>query len=316
MILQGVSIKQGGACTVSKHQTVSGCTVVIGGGEALIVHTAGTARSDNYGLSACDLDLLSFHVKQNRACCSTLLILDDLNGRGKVNYGDLTVLYLVTKHAHDLGTRVVLAGVHTLAGGTAAVGGYHGAVSLFVKHNAEVIEPLNADGRVVYQLLNKLGHVLEVTAAHNVKVVLCRAVVGLVSCLDTALCHHGVCITVTELGHDHHVCAVLVCHDSCSRAGAATTDNQHVNVVINLAKVNILGVHTGIALQNLCKLKRNLFTLVGADCKLSKLRCNIVGVVLHLDLNLFLSRHTAGMNTCFYVCKALSTRCLHLFDGF
>ena len=60
VILQGVLLTQRSANTISQNQTVCGCTVVVGSREALVVHSACTAGSNDNNLCLCDQDLAGF----------------------------------------------------------------------------------------------------------------------------------------------------------------------------------------------------------------------------------------------------------------
>ena len=57
VILQGVLLTQRSTHTISQYQTVCGCTVVVGSREALIVHSACTAGSNDNNLCLGDQDL-------------------------------------------------------------------------------------------------------------------------------------------------------------------------------------------------------------------------------------------------------------------
>ena len=315
VVLKCVSVKERCTCSVSQYKSVCGCAVVVGCGEALIVHSSRAACCDDNSLSSCDKELLSLHIHKNRTCSLTVLVLDDLDRGCEINNGDLSVLNLVTENSHDLCARVVLTSVHTLSGCTAAVGGYHCSVSFLIEHNAQVVEPLDTYGSVVNQLINELGNILEVTAAHNVEVVLRGAIVRLIGRLDTALCHHCVSVAVTELCNDHYVCAVLMSHNSRSRACSATADYEHVNIVVDLCKVDICGLNSGVRLKYLCKLERNALALIGADYELCELRLDMVGMIFKKHLILLLGSHSAGVVSCKDLLKTRFTSCFHLFDG-
>ena len=121
---------------VAKHQAVGGGAVVVGGGEALVVKPSRAAGGDDHHLGPGHQVLAGLHVLEHSARNLALVVQDQLDGGGKVHHCDAAVDHLVPQHAHDLSAGVVRAGVHTLSGGAAAVGGHHGAVWVFIEHNA------------------------------------------------------------------------------------------------------------------------------------------------------------------------------------
>ena len=133
VILESIGIKQRSAYAVGKHQTVGGRAVVVGGREALIVHSSCSAGCDDNGLGAGNHQLVRFHIHKHSSGGASVFVEYQLDGSGEIDHGDRAVLYLIAQHAHDLSTGIVLGSVHSLAGGSAAVGGYHCAVRCFVE---------------------------------------------------------------------------------------------------------------------------------------------------------------------------------------
>lgn len=68
---------------------------MIGGGEALIMHTSGAAGSDDHGFRTGKEQILGLHIQKNRAGCSSLLIKDKLNGGCEIRYFNAPVQHLV-----------------------------------------------------------------------------------------------------------------------------------------------------------------------------------------------------------------------------
>ena len=275
------------------------------------METSCAAGCDDNGLCLCYEVVLGLKVLENCACNLTLFVLDELDRCGELNYGDLSVEDLVADGSHDLRARVVLTSVHSLTGGSAAVGGYHITVCVLIEHNAEVVEPTDSVGSFHNETAKELGASGKVSAAESVEIVLNGGVVGLVCSLDTALCHHGVCVADTELGNDHYVCARLVSLDSSRAACAAAADYENVNVVIYLIKVDLLAEDTAVGVKKLTKLAGDLFALVGTNLDLNEAVLAVVGVVSLKKSGFFIGGHTSGLSshTCF-------ARCFKLLYGF
>ena len=235
------------------------------------MESACTACSDDNSLCTGNHDLLGLHIHKNSTGCLALIVENDLNCGCEINNGDLTVENLVTESLHYLSAGVVLTSVHSLSGCTAAVSCNHCAVGHLVELNAQLIEPLDSVGSVVNELVNQLMLALEVTAAVSVDIVDSRGVVGLVGSLNTAFSHHSVSVTDTELCNDHYVCAAIVSLDSCGRACSAAADNENVNIVLGIFKVDLCGIDTAVSLKESSKLVGNLFALVRTDLELLEL---------------------------------------------
>ena len=102
MILNGILIEQRRSCTITHYQTVCGCTVVVGGREALIVKSSCTACCNDNGLCLCNKDFLCFHIHEDCARSLAVFVLDKFNSCCVVNNGDSEIPNLVTKNTHDL----------------------------------------------------------------------------------------------------------------------------------------------------------------------------------------------------------------------
>ena len=190
------------------------------------------------------------------------------------------------------------------------MGGDHGAVLFLVEHNTEIVKPFDCARSVADKLLEKLGLIAEVTAAESVNIVDCRRIIRLVSRLDSALRHHGVGVADTKLGDDHRVCTGVKSFDRCRRACSAAADDENVNVIFRVRKVNILAENTACTFKKMTKLRRNLFPLIGADMKRLEACVFIVGMVFFKKRILFVGCHLAK----FHAESCLSC-CFNLFDG-
>ena len=129
--------------------------------------------------------------------------------------------------------------MHSLSGGTAAVGGDHISLCVLVKHNTQLVQPLNRVRGFHNQSSQQFRPCCKMSAAESIQIVLYRGVIFLVCCLDTALCHHGVGITDTQFCDDHNVCACLVSFDRSGRTCSAAADHQHVHVIIHFVQIYI-----------------------------------------------------------------------------
>ena len=75
-----------------------------------------------------------------------------------------------------------------------------------------VEQPLNGARRFLGQCLRQLGDVCEMATAEDVEIVVVgRILPPLCRRLNTTLSHHGVSITVTQLGCDSDLGALLLC---------------------------------------------------------------------------------------------------------
>ena len=205
---------------------------------------------------------------QHRARSVAVFIQDQLDSRGEVHHRDAAVEHLVAQGAHDLRAGVVLGRVHALAGGSAAVGGDHGAVGRLIELHAQVVQPLNGLGSLGNQLAKQLALGREVAAAERVEEVDGRGIVGLIRRLNAALGHHGVGVADAQLGHDHDLRAGVVGLDGRGSARAAAADDQHVHVVVGVVQDRRRrGLMRLCACEQLAQLVRHLLALVGADLR-------------------------------------------------
>ena len=148
------------------------------------------------------------------------------------------------------------------------------------------------------------------TAAESVNVVDRRGIVGLVSRLNSALRHHGVGVTDTKLGDNHGVCPCIESLDRCRGACSAAADDENVNVIFRVRKVDILTENTACTLEKMTKLRRNLFALVGAYMKCLEACVFIVGMVFLKKRILFVGCHLAKIHA-----ESCLSCCFNLFNG-
>ena len=105
------------------------------------MHSSCAAGCKDNRLCPRNHQLPGLHIHQNRACGSAVFIEYQFDSGGKVHDRYAKIDDLVTQGAHYLSSGIVLGSVHSLSGCTAAMGGYHTAVLIFIEHNAEVFQP-------------------------------------------------------------------------------------------------------------------------------------------------------------------------------
>ena len=310
MVLKCIGIKQLRARAVAEHKAVGCCTVVVRGGEALIVEPSCAAGGKNDGFRLRNQQFLRLHVQKHRACAMAVFILDEFDGGGKVNDGNASIENLVAQRAHDLGAGIVLGCVHALAGRAAAVGGDHGAVGRFVKFHTEPGQPLNSLRRVHDEFIQKILLRSKMAAAVGVKEVLGRGVVRLVGSLNAALGHHGVRVAHAKLRDDHDLYTSLVGFNGCGAACAAAADDENIRLIIGLRQIKLLMQDARFTLQQFRQFQRNLLALVGAEAQFGKLFGAVVGMEFFQQRVLFLRRHAAGVQL-----RVFFAGRFHLADG-
>ena len=262
--------------------------------KALVVHASGSACRDDYDLRLCDSDLICLYVHENRSAGVSLVVLDDFYRGSKVNDRDFVraVENLVAESAHDFGSRIVLACMHTLAARSASVCRDHRAVSFLVEFNAEVVQPFDYGRGLVYKSVDKLRLSVEVSAAESVKIVLCRGIVRLVRRLNSAFRHHCVGVSDAELCCKKDIRSCLACHDCGRCSGSASADYENVRLIVNVGKVDVLRLKARFRLKHCRKLNRRFLSLVRSDFKLLELACDAVRMIFLEKLILFVSSET------------------------
>ena len=213
MVLDGILIKKGSTCSVTKYKTICGCAVVVRGRESLIVHSSCSAGCNDNCFCSCNGVIAGFHVKKNSTCSLSFFIFQKFYSGSKFYYRNAKVQNLVTDSTHDFRSGIILCSMHSLSGGSTTVRGDHGSIVFFVELNAKIIQPFNCIRSFHYKSLYQLWLCSKMSAAEAVQIMLYRRIVFFVSCLDSAFCHHGVGITDTKLGHDHYVGTCIVCFD-------------------------------------------------------------------------------------------------------
>ena len=292
MILKRIGIKQLCADTVPEHQAVRRCAVMVGGREALVMHSSRTACRYDNGFRTGDHKLMRFHIHKHGACRFAVFIKYQLDGGGEIHNGNTAVKNLIAQRAHYFRAGIILCGMHSLAGCTAAVGGYHSAVGRFVELHAEPVEPLYSLRSITYELCKKLalGGIMSATVC--IDKVYRRGIVRLVGSLNAALRHHGVCITHAELCDYHCLGSGVIRLYSRGSARTAAADDKHIDIVTYVVQIDIAFRNTAVRLQKLAQLMRNRFALVGPYLKNGKLAFFVIGVISRKQLILFVGRHT------------------------
>ena len=183
--------------------------------------------------------------------------------------------------------------MHSLAACSATVCCYHCSVCFLVEFNSKVIEPLDNRRSLIYKSVNELRLSVKVSASESVKIVLCRAVIRFVCSLNSAFCHHCVCITDAEFCCKKNFCSSFACHD-CSRCtGSATTDYKNICFVVNVCKINVFRLESWFCLKHCCKFNRSLLSFVRSDFELFELACNAVRVIFFKERVLFICSKTS-----------------------
>ena len=241
----------------------------------------------------------------------TLVVHDQFDCRSEIHYRNLTVQHFVTQGTHDLCTGVVLRSVHSLTGSTAAVGGDHVAFCVLIELNAQILQPFDAVRSLGNQLINQFLVRSKVTAAVAVKEVLCRRIVRLIRSLNAAFCHHGVCITDTQLGYDHNLFACVVRFDRSRCTSTAAADDEHVGFIIRTEKIRQVVLQAAVRLEHFYQFLRSLFALVRTNSQHVELIFAIVRVVFFQNLILFLCGHSSRFH-----CSIFCTLCFYLLNGF
>ncbi len=310
VILEGVGVQQFCASTVTQNQTVSGSTVVVGGGETLVVETACATSCHDDSFGFCHQNLASFHVQQNSASTLAVGILNQFDSCSEVHHRDLTVQDFVTESTHDFCAGVVLSCVHSLARSTATVGGDHATVFVLIELNAQFRQPTDGIGSFGNQLVQQVFLCGKVTATESIQEVLCRAIIFLIGSLNATFCHHGVGIAHTQFGDNHNVCTIVVSFDSGGSTGATTTDDQDIYIIVRSGQIDIFACNTRVGLQQCCQFVRHLATLVWAHFQGGEFVGLKVGVIGSQQFFFFVSGHATRVQL--YV---FGTGGLHLCDG-
>ncbi|MPM80213.1 hypothetical protein SDC9_127260 [bioreactor metagenome] len=125
----------------------------------------------------------------------------------------------------------------------------HHAFFIFIKHHAEVVQPLDGQWSVVDQTLQKLRFVGIMAAAQSVEIMNSWGVVFLISGLNPAFCHHRIGLAQFELRHQKYFCAGFIRFNRCGSACAAAADDQDVHIIIDALKVYFIALDAAVGLQ-------------------------------------------------------------------
>ena len=126
----------------------------------------------------------------------------------------------------------------------------HHAFFIFIKHHAEVVQPLDGQRPVVDQPLQQFRFVGIMAAAQSVEIMNSRRVIFLIRCLNAAFCHHRIGLAQFELRHQEHFCTSFICFDCCGSASAAAADDQDVHIIIDAFKIYFIALDTAVGLQD------------------------------------------------------------------
>ena len=275
------------------------------------MHSSRAACCDHNRLCSGNRIISCLHIEKDRACCLAFLIFDDLYRRSKFYHRDLKVQYLVAECTHDLCSGVVLTCMHSLSGGTAAVGRYHPSVCVLVKHNAQFVQPFDRVRRFHYKAFYQFRLCSKMSASECVQIMLYRRIIFLICRLDTAFGHHRIRIANTEFCHDHYICACIVRFDGTGGTCAAAADHKHIYVIIHLRNVNLLLHKTACRVKHFSQFKGCFLSFVGAYFNLCKRIWIIIRMKFLQESIFFVSSQTS------WFCRHTFCSCsLYLFDGF
>ncbi len=255
------------------------------------MQTSRAARCDDNGLCPCHKIVVCLHVQQDGSGRLPSVILDQLNSGGEFHHRDLTVQHLVPQRTHDLSAGIILTGMHSLSGGSSAMGRHHPAVRILVKHDSQLIQPLDRIGGLHNEPPEKLRPCGKMSAAESVKVMLYRGIIFLVGSLDAALGHHGIGVADAKLRHDHDVCSGLMSLDGRGCSRSAASDDQHIHIVIHLIQVDIYAQKTAVGVKEMPQLARRLLPLIRPDPDLRESVLPVIRMIRFQKGILFVRRH-------------------------
>ena len=115
MVLDGILIKKGSTCSVTKYKTICGCAVVVRGRESLIVHSSCSAGCNDNCFCSCNGVIAGFHIKKNSTCSLSFFIFQKFYSGSKFYYRNAKVQNLVTDSTHDFRSGIILCSMHSLS---------------------------------------------------------------------------------------------------------------------------------------------------------------------------------------------------------
>ena len=303
MILERIGIEQFCAYAIAENKSVGCSAVMVRCREALIMHSSRAACSDDDRLCAGNHQLMRFHIHENRTCRLAVFIEYKLYCRREINNGNITVEHLVAQCSHYLGTGIVLCRMHTLTRSTAAVSCYHCAVGRLVKFHAEVVKPFYSLGRIADELREQFALCRIVTAAESIDKMDSGRIIGLISRLNAALCHHRIGVAYAQLCDNHRLCAGIIRLYRRGSTCAATADDEYIDIICDIREVYILRLYAAVRLKHFAKLMRNSLALICTDSESCKFALLIVGMISRKK-RFFLIRCHAGRLICdiFFSC--------------
>ena len=294
MVLNGISIDELCADTIAKDKSVGSCTVVVGCREPLIVQTSGTAGGDNDCFRLGDEIFAGIIIHQDRTCCLAGFVEQQFDGWCIVDCRNTAVYCFITQYAHDFRAGIVSRRMHAFAGGPAAVSRYHDALFIFIKHYAEVVQPLDGQRPVVDQALQQFRFVGIMAAAQSIKIMNSRRVIFLICCLNAAFCHHRIGIAHSELRHQEHFCTGFIGFDCCGSACAAAADDQDVHIIIDAVEIYFITLDTAVGLQEFCQFCWHLAAFIRSDRKNREAALAVIRMIFLQKSVFFFGAHPWG----------------------
>ena len=140
--------------------------------------------------------------------------------------------------------------------------GNHLSIFFFIKFNTQLIQPFNGIRCFHDQTFYQLRSSCKMSAAETVQIMLYRRIVFLISCLNAAFRHHGICVTDAQFGDDHNICTCIVCFNGTGRACTASADYQDIHIIVNLGKVNLLILDTACRVEHMSQLTWCSFSFI------------------------------------------------------
>ena len=133
VILNRAGIQERDAGPIGHDQSVRRRSIMIRRRKALIVETPGTAGSEDNAFRPNDMIFLRIEVIEDGTGSLAVSVKHQFDSRRIFDDIDAGVTDFIAKNAHDFRSRIIPAGVHPFIGSTAAVGRYHGPITVLVE---------------------------------------------------------------------------------------------------------------------------------------------------------------------------------------
>jgi len=289
---------------------------MVGGHEALNMQTSRTTGSHHDCLSL-DVDVFfRLHVVQDSAGRMAVLVENQLNRRGEFDHLNIVgpVAAFIADGAHDFRAGDIGCVMHPLTRSTTTVDRLERAVGILREIAAVLLQPLNDRGSLESQRLDQFRLILEVTAAHDIEIMeIGRVLVWLGGSLNAALSHHGVGITVTQLGRDQDFAAGFLSQERCRSTGTTGADNQNVRFVIDLREVDLRRLDTALGFEQIAHFVRDRIAFRRTDLEFATAFVLDIGMEIE-DFGPFVERHERHFLVVQFALYPLFARAFNNFD--